>query len=271
MLNHYAIGFDPGNSETCIVVVSPSGEQSTLAFPSFVSRGSAGELKRYRSMAGLGHEMHPSEMLQTGEYILSSLGGEATEYFVGALAISQGRLATSGRGDPHRYWSPRALQLLLTATGALIPDAEFGLHVVTGIPIETYNEQNRRKVRTMLEGEHRFILNGRERFASVCVEKVIMEGAGAMIASGDERMLRQAVVDVGGRTTDLYTTDGQMPLIPLCKGAALGVELAGDMISRTFQEGFERPLTVPETRSILRAAVGSGPYLLIYAKGQEVS
>src|SRR5262249_16641333 len=132
MLNHYDIGFDPGNSETCIMVTSPNGEQSALAFPSFVSRGASSELKRYRSMAGQERETHPSEMLQTGEYILSSLGGEATEYFVGTLAISQGRLATSGRGDPHRYWSPRALQLLLTATGALIPDAEFALHLVTG-------------------------------------------------------------------------------------------------------------------------------------------
>ncbi len=61
-----------------------------------------------------------------------------------------------------------------------------------------------------------------------------------------------------------------MPLIPLCKGAALGVELVGDMVSRTFQEHAGRALTVQETRSILRAAVGNGQYPLIYVNGQEV-
>lgn len=122
-----------------------------------------------------------------------------------------------------------------------------------------YNEQNRLKVRKALEGEYHFTLNGRERRVVIQVAKVIMEGAGAMIAAGDERLLRQAVIDIGGRTTDLYTADGQMPLIPLCKGAALGVELVGDIVSRTFQERFGRSLTVQETRSILRAVVGNSP------------
>ncbi len=271
MLNSYDIGFDPGNSETCVVVTSSAGEQTALAFPSFVSRGSFSELNRYRSMAGQGREMPLSEVLQTGEYILSSLDGEATEYFVGALAISQGRLATSGRGDPHRYWSPRTLQLLLTATGALISDGEFGLHVVTGIPIETYSEQNRRKVREVLEGEHRFNLNGQERFASVRVEKVIMEGAGAMIAFGDSRIIRQAVMDIGGRTTDLYAADGQAPLIPLCRGVALGVELAADFLNQRVHAQYGRVLAPKETRAILRATVGSGQLPPIYVNGQELS
>ena len=271
MLNQYDIGFDPGNSETCVVVISPTGEQAALAFPSFVSRGSFNELKRYRSMAGQGHETHPSEILQTGEHILSALNDETTEYFVGMLAVSQGRLATSARGDPRRYWSPRALQLLLTAAGTLISEAEFELHVVTGIPIETYSEQNRRKVREVLEGEHRFVLNGRERFASVHVEKVIMEGAGAMIAFGDNRGIRQAVMDIGGRTTDLYAADGQAPLIPLCRGIALGVELAADFLNQTVHTQYGRVLAPKETQAILRAIVGSGQLQPIYVNSQEVS
>jgi plasmid segregation protein ParM len=271
MLNYYDIGFDPGNSETSVVVVSPDGEQTALAVPSFVSRGSYSELQRHRSMAGREHGMHLLEVLQAGEHVLSSLDGEATEHFVGALALSQGRLATSGRGDPNRYWSPRTLLLLLTAAGTLIPDAEFGLHLVTGIPIETYSEQNRRKVRAALEGEHRFVLNGRERFASVHVEKVIMEGAGAMIAFGDHRSIRQAVMDIGGRTTDLYAADGQAPLIPLCRGTALGVELAADLLNQTMQTRYGRVLAQKETRAVLRAIVGSGQLPPIYVNGQEVN
>ncbi len=271
MFNHYDIGYDPGNSETCVVVTSSSGEQLALAFPSFVGRGSLGELKRYRSMAGKGREMSPSELLQPGESVLSSLNGETTEYFVGVLAISQGRLATSARGDLHRYWSPRALQLLLTAAGALIADTEFELHVVTGIPIETYSDQNRRKVRDVLEGKHCFTFNGRERFASIQVEKVIMEGAGAMIAFGDARMIRQAVIDIGGRTTDLYAADGQAPLIPLCRGVALGVELAADFLNQTIHAQYGRVLTPKETRAILRATVGSGQWQPIYVNGEELN
>ena len=65
MLNSYDIGFDPGNSETCVVVTSLTGEQTALAFPSFVSRGSFSELKRYRSMAGQGEVAPLSESART--------------------------------------------------------------------------------------------------------------------------------------------------------------------------------------------------------------
>jgi len=142
--------------------------------------------------------------------------------------------------------------------------------VVTGIPIETYSEQNRRNVREVLEGEHRFVLNGRERFASVRVEKVIMEGAGAMIAFGDHRAIRQAVMDIGGRTTDLYATDGQTPLIPLCRGIALGVELAADFLDQTVHAQYGRVLAPKETRAVLRATIGNGQLPQIYVNSQEV-
>jgi plasmid segregation protein ParM len=266
LLNIYPVGFDPGNSETSLVALLPNDGQATLTIPSYAGRGSSSDLKRFRTM-----HTAQSDILQPGEYVLRCMEIDSSEYFVGALALSQSQLSTSARGDINRYWSTLMLLLLLTALGTVIPDTEFEVVLVTGIPIETYSEQNRLKVCKTLEGEHSFILNGRERLAIVQVAKVIMEGAGAMIAYGDERMLRQAVIDIGGRTTDLYTADGQMPLIPWCKGAPLGVELGGDMLNRAFKERSGRALTVQETRGILRAAVGSGQYPLIYAHGQEVS
>jgi hypothetical protein len=90
-------------------------------------------------------------------------------------------------------------------------------------------------------------------------------------AFGDDRPLRQAVMDIGGRTTDLYTSDGQAPLIPLCRGAAVGVELAAELLSATVQSQCGRALTPQETRSILRATVGSGQYPPVYVNGQEIS
>ncbi len=263
----FCAGFDPGNSETSLVVATPEGQQSRLTLPSYVGRGSSHELKRFRQMKSV----QAADVFQPGEYVLLCPKIAHTEYFIGTLAMDQSRAATSARGDINRYWSPFVLLLLLAASGALIPDAEFEISLVTGIPIETYSDQNRRKVRNALEGEHRFTLNGRERLAAVSVETVIMEGAGAMIACGDERPIRQAVIDIGGRTTDLYTADGQMPLIPLCKGTALGVELAAEMLNRTFEEYAGRDLTLQEMRQILRAAVGNGQCPPIYANGQEIS
>lgn len=263
----YPVGFDAGNSETTAVTYTATGERQTVTMPSYVGRGSSHKLGRFRQMNPFG----AANGFQPGEFVLVCPEIDHAEYFIGILAIRQSRAATAARGDINRYWSPFALRLLLTAVGALILDTEFEVAVVTGIPIETYSDQNRRKVRAALEGEHRFILNGRERFAVVSVEMVIMEGAGAMIACGDERPIRQAVIDIGGRTTDLYTADGQMPLIPLCKGTPLGVEMAAEMLDSTFEEHTGRALTLQEMRQLVRSAVGNGQYPLLYANGQEIS
>jgi hypothetical protein len=264
----YPVGFDAGNSETTTAVYTPEGQLETLTLPSYAGRGSFNDLRRFRKM----RSAQVGNVLQPEEYVLHSPAIDQAEYFVGQLALAQSRFATSARGDINRYWSPLMLLLLLTVLGALVPDAEFEVSVVTGVPIETYSDQNRRKMRAALEGEHQFTLNGRPRRAIVHIAKVIMEGAGAMIASGEDRSIRQAVIDIGGRTTDLYTADGQMPLISRCKGAALGVELVGDLVNQTFQDRHGRVLTPQETREIVRAAGGSAPsYPSLYANGQEVS
>ncbi len=263
----FDIGYDPGNSETSTVVTTPDGEQRFLTIPSRVGRGSSDDLRRFRDM----RTTQTPDILRPGEYILYCPEIDSSECYVGDLALSQSRISTSAFGDNTRYWSPLSRQLLLTTSGALISDSRYELHVVTGMPVETYSDANRRKVRDALEGEHSFILNGRERLAIVRVEKVIMEGAGAMIAYGDDRPLRQGVVDIGGRTTDLYTASGQMPLIPQCRGAALGVEMAAEIVSRTFQAQYGRALTPQEIRCLLRASVGSDQFPLIYAHGQEVN
>jgi hypothetical protein len=158
-MHTFSAGFDPGNSETSLVLTAPRGQQSMLTFPSYVGRGSVHELKRFRKMKSV----LADDEFQPGEYVLVCPEIDHAEYFIGTLAMNQSRAATSARGDINRYWSPFALLLLLTALGALIPDAEFEVAIVTGMPIETYSDHNRRKVRKALEGEHRFSLNGRDR------------------------------------------------------------------------------------------------------------
>lgn len=266
-MRRYYAGFDPGNSETSLIAITSEGQQSRITIPSYAARGSSHELKRFRQMTS----SRTADVFQPEEFVLVCPEVDHAEYFIGVLAMNQSRAATSARRDINRYWSPFALRLLLTAVGALLPDTEFEVALVTGIPIESYSDQNRRKVRAALEGEHHFSLNGHKRLAVVSVEAVIMEGAGAMIACGEERSIRQAVIDIGGRTTDLYTADGQMPLIPLCKGAALGVEMAAEMLSHTFEVQAGRALTLQEMRQLMRSAVGNSQYPLLYVNGQEIS
>lgn len=271
MLKLYDVGFDPGNSETAAVVCDADDKQVLQICPSYISRGRYDALARFRTMGELGRSAQPTEILQDDEHILTYPLNGGSDYYVGKLAMSQGKGASSARGDISRYWSFIAVALLLTVLGLLIPEHEYEAHVVTGLPVETYSDQNRRKVRSCLEGEHHYLLNGRKRRAVVHVEKVIMEGAGAMIAFGDDRPVRQGVLDIGGRTTDLYASDGQAPLIPLCCGAALGVELAADLFSATMQSQCGRAPTLVETRAILRATTGSGQYPSVYVSGREVS
>lgn len=266
MSAHYDIGFDYGNGETSVALLSPTTEHLRwLALPSAVGWGSLAELARFRGMTAQVNQ--PAEVLQEGEFVLQYQGAEC---FVGGLALTQGKSATTASGDISRYWSVRARQLLLTAAGTLIPDAAFELHLVTGIPIETYNETTRQQVRRNLEGEHTFMLNGVPRVAVVHVMQVIMEGAGALIAYGRHEQVPQAVVDIGSRTTDLYTAVGQVPSIPLCKGTPLGIEVAAETLNQTIEGTCGRGLSMLEWRALLRAHVSGERYPPLFVHGKSV-
>src|SRR5207249_1937437 len=142
------------------------------------------------------------------------------------------------------------------ASGSLIPQTEYALNMVTGLPVETFvNADIRRKVKQALEGEHRFTLNGVRRLAVVRVMKTIMEGAGAIIAHGANDEILQGCIDPGGRTTDLFVAEGQSPILHLCKGKELGVEVAADLLSSRFQAKYQRPLKASETRELFHAYV----------------
>src|SRR5207244_1303408 len=129
--------------------------------------------------------------------------------------------ALETRGDSSRYWTNHAsLEMLMVTSAALIPDAEYGLHVVTGLPISIYQADpaHPNLVREALEGTHRFKLNDQQRIMHVLTVKTIMEGAGALIVHGSHEEVLQGVIDIGGKTTDLFVAKGQRPRGALCKG-----------------------------------------------------
>jgi plasmid segregation protein ParM len=160
-------------------------------------------------------------------------------------------------------------------SASLIDDEEFGLSVVTGLPIQTYinDTDSRNRIKSTLNGSHVFYLNDKKRTVHVVVERVIMEGAGAIIAYGMKGNVRQGVIDIGGRTTDLFAANGQTPINHMCTGKSFGVELAADHLSANFQRLYGRPLRDDERRAILYAYPAYSKYLYpeIYVKQQQVT
>lgn len=203
--------------------------------------------------------------------------GEAMAYAVGELALQQSADIYHGRGDIRRYASKYSLRGLLTIAAALIPDREFGVYVVTGLPAETYikNMELRQAIKESLDGVHTFSLDDGKTWRRVAVEvaTVVMEGAGALIAYGDKstsKLTESAAIDIGGRTTDLYVARGQVPVTEYCKGKAVGVEAATQMLMDACESRYHRSLSLLEAREVMYAYASNGkrpyPDLAVYGK-----
>lgn len=256
----YAYGHDFGNAETCGVVIVNRKYRQSRVIPSAIAQGSMEDLER------LGVTIKPAHFVYKGI-------GNAGEQFVGELALEQSSLSFSGRGDIGRYWSEKSLIMLLVTASSLVKDDEFGLNVVTGLPVETYlgDPGSRKKIKTALEGIHVFSVNGKRRTIHVTVNRVIMEGAGAAIAYGmQDKSSIQGVIDIGGRTTDLFVAEGQTPLRHRCAGFPRGVEIAGDLLSTNFERKYGRPLGRLEIRRIFRKHVEHNDLPQIMARGIAV-
>lgn len=206
---------------------------------------------------------------------------EEAAYAVGDLALQQAVDVYHGRGDIQRYSSKYSLRGLLTVAATLIPDVEFGLYVVTGLPAEAFikNSALRSAIKAALDGTYLFTLNGGKTVRRVTVEvaTVVMEGAGALIAYGEKsaasKTTESAVIDIGGRTTDLYVARGQIPVFEYCKGKPLGVETATQMMMDAFENKYDRPLSLLEAREIMHAYAGQSDvsYPEVSAYGKTIS
>jgi hypothetical protein len=260
----YPYGHDFGNAEMGGVTVV-NARNVSLSIPTAFAKADI------NAMQNLGIRMDQSDV-----HIIQ-FSGEELAYSVGDLALQQSVEVYHGRGDIQRYSSRYSLRGLLTIAGTLIPDPEFGLYVVTGLPAETYikNMPLRNNIKTALDGTHVFTLdNGKTwRTATIEVATVVMEGAGALIAYGDKnasKTTESAVIDVGGRTTDLYVARGQIPVTEYCKGKPLGVETATQLLMDTFEAKYDRPLSLLEAREVMHAYASNGernfPDISVYGK-----
>lgn len=242
------IGFDPGNSESTLTWRQGAVSRH-LTIPSFVGSGRLQELRRVRSAAGGG-------ALRRDEVALVYHGAS---HFVGQLAIDESRDATAARNDVSRYWNGHTIRLLLAlAAQANITGA---VRVMTGLPVSAWTPESKRLVQQSLIGEHLYTVNGKDRSLVVEAAGVMMEGA-AVLASAPLVDAPQAVIDIGGRTTDLFWSYGVRPVAQRCHAAEIGVERAGDLLRQETLEKHGRELTDQELRSILHACVtGRAPHV----------
>jgi hypothetical protein len=255
------VGFDPGNSEATLTFPGPKALRKSLTIPSYVGSGALAELGRIRGGAG-------KATLERHEYVLEH--GDRSS-FVGELALEQSADATAARGDINRYWNGHTLKLLLVLAGTAFRETELTLRVVTGLPVQVWRPETRKHVQSSLLGRHEFKLNGQRRVITVDAMMTMMEGAGALAELGLPDAVPQAVIDVGGRTADLFWINGQKPVLPRCKGEAIGVEKIADELQARFERQHGRPLSPSETRSILRAYAGGQPLPTVFVDGKPVT
>ena len=248
---------DAGNSETTFV--APRGRVITI--PSFIGSGSLEELQRIRG--GIG-----TTTLRDDEFVLEY---QNRSYFIGRLAVEESLDATSARGNINRYWDGHTLKLLLVLAGAAFRSPHLTMRLITGLPVQVWSAEAKEKVRQRLIGTHSYKLNGEERRLTIDNVVVVMEGAGALALYGTDEQVFQGVIDVGGRTTDLFMAEGQRPIKPRCVGTDRGVEKVGDILKELVEQKYGRALLPNEIRDILRAYVEHRPHRPIPVDGVRIT
>lgn len=269
--NTYAIGHDFGNTDTCSRVLAGMFK-TERRIPSVFSSGS---WKKVETTAkGAGKEV--KDILKSDHYVLeyeaeTPQGARLVGKNFGQKVFDDGDKSLDSRGDSSRYWlNNYNVEALMVSTAAQIPDKEYGVYVVTGMPISIYLDDptNADRVQQSLigTGTWRFRLNGVDRTMHVMQAKCIMEGAGALIANGAGGDDLQGVIDIGGHTTDLFVATGQKPQPSRCKGFPGGVAAAADRFNAKFRETYNHSLNLEVRSELLRQHIENKPYRFVTDK-----
>jgi len=152
-----------------------------------------------------------------------------------------------------RYWRNNwSLAALMVASGSLISDQAYALHVTTGVPVKHFSDQMKAQVVDALKGTYTFTLNNTSRTMIVKSVKVVSEAAGALIAYGENKGRDEGLIDVGGFTTDLYGVRSQRPIMSMRNATQKGVSHAIDLFNRKFKGEFGVELVPNTCRQIFR-------------------
>ncbi len=258
----YAYGHDFGNSDTNGVMIG-NGWHQERQIPSVFAPGSWGDVENMAKSAG----KSINEYLQFGHYCLEYVNEQdrTIEKYVGSKVFDDRLEPMTTRADQERYWrNGYSKEALMVGSGSCVQDEAYNLHVVTGLPIKLYTQDNARLVQNALKGTHTYRLNGAWRTVTVESVRVIMEGAGALIAYGTgQGDSMEGVIDIGGETTDLYVARSMRPYKALIRGTRLGVANIADKLGEKFQQDFHRSLNLDTCNVLLRQHVNRMPYIQI--------
>lgn len=244
----YPSGFDGGNTDSCFATIDSVGRETVVTIPSAIVEGSSEKLDLFRS-AVHGENVNVDPYKQDIQVVY-----EDVNYYVGYLALRQSKRSSTQKGDDTRYHSPEQLVRLLATSGLAIPEQSYQVSLVTTVPVGYYSKDLRKRVKSNLEGSFRFVLNGREREATIIVRKVMVEGPAALVLYGAGSAGRQRlIIDGGGYTTDFTLLEGNDPIAEKCAGIDLGVEDIGNHLCDVVQSKYGRKLTLRERSDILRA------------------
>lgn len=257
----FGFGHDFGNSETCQVLL---GSLSRLErrIPSVASIGSW--KKVVATAKGAGKEVEA--ILSDDHYVLEYNDCQThrhIEKYMGQKVFDDGAKPLDSHGDSNRYWTNNYnLEMLMVGSASMVESSEYGLHVVTGLPISIYldDPNHAERVKNALIGTHTFQLNGVAKTMHILSVKCIMEGAGALIAYGSNDDVLQGVIDIGGRTTDLYVARGQKPRPANSKGFSLGVQTAAERFNEKFREAYGYTLSFDTRMTLLKQHVSHQSY-----------
>lgn len=78
------------------------------------------------------------------------------------------------------------------------------VQIVTGQPVSNHKEAEKNKIIDMLQGDHKFIVNGKKRKLTIDKVKVAPEGTGAFWSNPQPGAIR--IIDVGSGTVNVVST-----------------------------------------------------------------
>ncbi len=268
IMKWYPFAQDFGNSNTDSVLIK-AGQYLTMTVPTAFAKVDVEAINQ------LG--VKPEEA--TNLHIIQL--DEGIPFAYGELALGQKTNVWSGRGYDGRYASQYNAMAILNNSARMIPDKEYGLFVVTGIPAELFirNPEIRERIKAELDGEYSFTIDGGAtwRIAHIEIATVVMEGAGALIAqkamSNKDKATESGVIDIGGETTDLYAQRGIAPITGYCKSDYIAVEAIGEFVKQQVKSKYRRELSDADVRDILHAYVSPArikPYPRLAAHGEWI-
>ena len=250
-MNTYALGYNFGNRTTKAVAYNGTQQVGDVIFLSDAKMVDEATL-RLQAATSIGEGSVAGQVTPFDEtpHLLSYKG----EYSIHGVPSG-----ATGMGDISRYWERDvSARNLLVAAALTIPDQSFAIDVVTHLPAgESYNEYTIDLITRSLSRAFAFTLDGRERHITATMRRVVMEGAGTMIAYGSsQKKADQVSVEFGYYSTDVFRLKNSRPEISLCGSIPIGVGAIADLINaqaRVQYQGFT--FSPDQMHALLFAAV----------------